>query len=119
MSDEMNEKQHDEKRLVNEEFEMAADKVMAWLREVVKQGNVRRVIVRTKDGRTIVDSTLTMGAAAGGLLFFAGWPIIALTAVAALVSQVRVQIVRELTEDDFNAEDERKTKRTRIEINEE
>lgn len=119
MPDEMNEKPQGEKRLVNEEFEMAADKVMAWLREVVKQGNVRRVIVRTKDGRTIVDTTLTVGAAAGGLLFFAGWPIIALTAVAALVSQVRVQIVRELSDDDFNTEDERKAKRTRIEINEE
>jgi hypothetical protein len=92
---------------------------MGWLREVVKQGNVRRVIVRTKDGRTIIDTTLTIGAAAGGLLFFAGWPIIALTAIAAVASQVRIEIIREITDDDFNAEDNRKAKRTRIEISEE
>ncbi len=119
MPNEKNEKPQGEKRLVSEEFDVAADKVMSWLREVIKQGNVRRVVVRTKDGRTLIDTTLTIGAATGGLLLLSGWPIIALTAIAAVAAQVRIEIIREITDDDLNAEDNRKAKRTRIEISEE
>lgn len=110
----LEEKLEETKRVVSEEVDMAADKAMNWIREAVREGNVRRIIVRTKDGRTLFDTTLTMGAAAGGLLFFAGWPLIALTAVAALAAQVRVEVVRELTD-----EDDGKGKRTRIQIKDE
>lgn len=80
----------------NEELEMAGSQLVERVRELVAEGNVRRLIIRNPEGRTLLEVPLTVGAVAGGaLVFIAGPMLAALVLLGALVARVRVEIVRD------------------------
>ena len=64
-----------------EEFKVAKGKVKEKLKELIREGNVRRVIIRSAKGRTLLDMPLSAGmvgalllpfwAAVGGILLMA------------------------------------------------
>lgn len=90
------------KRTFTEEVEVTGNQVIGKIQEVIKKGNVRRVIVRTQDGRVLLDTTLTMSVGVGGVLtFFGGMPLILLAGAVALLSKVKLEIVREIGEGDI------------------
>lgn len=72
-------------------------------RQVIEQGNMRRVIVRKADGETLIEVSVTLAVIAGVILLLIG-PLglmIALGAVAyGVFTKVQVEVVRELTDDD-------------------
>jgi len=67
-----------DKKGANETVKVAADKLVDTVKALVKEGNVRRIIVRNSEGRTLVDLPLSAGVV--GVLLF---PLF--SAVAALV----------------------------------
>jgi hypothetical protein len=67
-----------DKQAASETVKVAADKLVDTVKAIVKEGNVRRVIVRNAGGRTLLDLPLTAGVV--GVLLF---PVF--SAVAALV----------------------------------
>jgi hypothetical protein len=80
----------------NEELETAGSQLVDRVRELVAEGNVRRLIIRNPEGRTLLEVPLTVGAVAGGaLVFIAGPMLAALVLLGALVARVRVEIVRD------------------------
>ncbi|MCU0495782.1 MAG: DUF4342 domain-containing protein [Anaerolineae bacterium] len=94
-------------RTISEELEMAGSQVFERVQEMIRQGNVRRVVIRSSDGKTLIDTTLTIGALAGGALALIAGPLV--TAMAAIgvavVGRVRVEIVREVTDAEFEVGD--------------
>jgi hypothetical protein len=86
-----------------EEFQLKGEEVVAKVKEVVQEGNVRRIIVSDADGHSLVELPLTVGVV-GALL---SPPLAALGAVAALLSQCTITVVRaEHDADESAAEDE-------------
>ncbi|MBI1259636.1 MAG: DUF4342 domain-containing protein [Chloroflexi bacterium] len=83
------------KHTFNEELEVAGNQLVERVKELIEQGNVRRLIIRNPEGRTLMEIPLTLGAVAGGaLLFF--YPVLAgLAAIGALVARLKIEIVRE------------------------
>ncbi|HMN31614.1 MAG TPA: DUF4342 domain-containing protein [Caldilineaceae bacterium] len=77
-----------------EEIEIAGSQLVDRVKELVAQGNVRRLILRTQEGKVILEIPLTAGAVLGGLvtIFAPLWA--ALGALAALIAQVKVEVVR-------------------------
>ncbi len=78
-----------------EEVTVAGNQLVDKLKELIGEGNVRRVLIKDSTGtRTLLEIPLNLGVAAGaGLALFA--PILAgLGAVAAFVTQARVVIER-------------------------
>jgi hypothetical protein len=67
-----------DKKGAQETVKVAADKLVDTVKAIVKEGNVRRVIVRNSEGRTLLDLPLTAGVV--GVLLFPFF-----SAVAALV----------------------------------
>jgi hypothetical protein len=110
MSDEQipNEVTENKKKTVSEELEVAGGQLIGKIQDIVKQGNVRRLIIRNSEGRVLMDTTLTVGAVAGGLLSLAAWPLAILAAIAAAVSRVRVEVIREIDDDDDIIESKQK-----------
>jgi len=84
-----------EKRTVTEEVEIAANELVDRVKELLQEGNVRRVIIRRSDGSLLMEIPLTGAAAVGGVLAFFHPVLAALGAMAALLSNVKVEIVRE------------------------
>jgi hypothetical protein len=65
-----------------EEFELSGDEVVAKVKELVHEGNIRRIILKNEEGRTLIDIPLTLGVV-GALL---APQLAALGAIAALVT---------------------------------
>ena len=80
-----------------EEIEIAGNQLVERVKELVAEGNVRRLIIRTAENRTIMEVPLTAGVAVGGVVTIFAPLLAALGALAALIAHVKVQIVR--TED--------------------
>lgn len=95
MTDNPNNEANQSKRTFSEELEVAGSQLVERVRELIEEGNVRRLIIRNPEGRTLIEIPLTIGAVAGGaLLVF--YPVLAgLVAIGGLVARARIEVVRE------------------------
>jgi len=81
-------------RTWTEEIEVAGTELIDRIKELVKAGNVRRVILRTPDNKLLLEIPLTAGAVAGGVFVLVAPVLAALGAMAALLAKVKIQVVR-------------------------
>ncbi|MCW5719307.1 MAG: DUF4342 domain-containing protein [Bauldia sp.] len=89
------------RRTWTEEIELAGTQLFERIKELVAEGNVRRVRVKTADGtQPFLKLPVTGGVVGGGLLILAAPWLAALGALAAIVAKVKVEIVREEAADD-------------------
>jgi len=97
----MSEQKPHEERTWTEELEVAGKEVVDTVRDLLHQGNVRRIIIRKPDDTVLLEIPLTAGVAVGGILV-TFMPLLAgLGALAALLASVKIQVVRvENGEDD-------------------
>lgn len=75
------------------EHRVRGDTLLAKVKELVHQGNVRRIIVKNDDGNTLIEAPLTVGVV--GAVVAPVWA--ALGAIAALVTNCSIEV--ELAED--------------------
>ncbi len=76
-----------------EEFKVSGDAVIAKIKELLHEGNIRRIIIKNEEGQTLIEIPLTIGVV--GAILLPVWA--AIGAIAALV--VRLTIVVEKVED--------------------
>jgi hypothetical protein len=81
-------------RTWTEEIEVAGTELIDRIKELVKAGNVRRLILRTQDNKLLLEIPLTAGAVAGGVVVLMAPVLAALGAMAALLAKVKVEVVR-------------------------
>ena len=72
-----------EKTTRTEEFEFSGDTLIAKIKELLHEGNIRRVIIKNEDGRILIDIPLSVGV----LGAFVAPQLAALGAIAALVTR--------------------------------
>ena len=84
-----------DEKVRTEEFKVSADETVAKVKEIVAEGNVRRIIIQNEDGKTLIEFPLTVGvAAAAGVLLLA--PLLAAVGVlAAIVTDLTIVVERE------------------------
>lgn len=74
-----------------EEFEVKGDDLLGRIRELIAEGNVRKVTIKSADGKTMLEIPLTIGVV--GVLIA---PVAAaIGAVAALVTECTITVTRE------------------------
>lgn len=74
-----------------ETFKINGEQLLAKVKELIKEGNVRRIIIKNKEGKSIVEFPLTVGVV-GALLV----PVLAAVGtIAALVSECEIVVERE------------------------
>lgn len=84
-----------QKRTWVEEVEVAGNQLVDRIKELVQDSTTKRVILRTQDGFELISVPLTVGVVAGGILTLAAPLLAALGAIAALVSKVKLEVIRE------------------------
>lgn len=82
-----------------EEFMVSGEELLEKVKELVHEGNIRRIIIKDQSGRTLLDIPLTVGVL-GALV---APQLAAVGALAALVS--KATLVVELVEEDGQAPD--------------
>ncbi|MEQ8674758.1 MAG: DUF4342 domain-containing protein [Aggregatilineales bacterium] len=106
MSDENQTNETNGKRTISEELEVAGNQLVDRVKEIVQQGNVRRVVIKTADDRELLNTTLTVGTLAGGAFaLLGGLPFALLGVIAATVARVKIEIIRELNDGDVLPDD--------------
>lgn len=87
----MNEKKE---RTWTETIEIAGNQLVDEVKQLLKEGNVRRLIIRKPDNEVLLEIPLAAGVAVGGVVTLFAPLLAALGALAALIAQFRVEIVR-------------------------
>lgn len=73
-----------------EEFKVSGEDLIAKMKEIVREGNVRRVIIKDKDSKTLIEIPLTIGVV--GIVLA---PVLAAVgAIAALVTECTILVER-------------------------
>jgi len=79
-----------EEKTYTERFKLSGEGVLSKVKEVMREGNARRLIIRNEDERVLVEIPLTVGAV--GVLLA---PVAAaLGAIAALVTHCTIEVER-------------------------
>ena len=89
-------------RRTREEHRVSGDKVISKIKELIHQGNVRRIIIKNEDGRSIIEVPLSVGVV--GAVLAPMWA--AIGAVAALVTSCSIEVEREPEAEEDAAEAE-------------
>jgi hypothetical protein len=72
-----------EEKVRSEEFHVNGDEILKKIKELVHEGNIRRVIIKNEEGRTLIDIPLTLGVV-GALV---APQLAAIGAIAALITR--------------------------------
>jgi hypothetical protein len=71
-----------------EEFKVTGDAVIGTIKDILHEGNIRRIIIKNDEGRTLIEIPLTIGVV-GALL----WPVwAAIGAIAALAASLTIVV---------------------------
>lgn len=75
-----------------EEFKVNGEDLLAKVKQLINEGNVRRILIKNKDGKSIAEFPLTVGIVGAVLA-----PILAAVgAIAALVTECTIIVEREI-----------------------
>lgn len=71
-----------------EEFKVSGEDIIGKIKEIIKEGNARRIIIKNEDGESVAEFPLTVGAV-GALVA----PILAAVgAIAALLTKCTIVV---------------------------
>jgi len=78
-----------------EEFELSGDQVVTKVKQLLHEGNIRRISLQTDEGKTLIEVPLTMGVAGAAVVSLVAPVWAAIGAIAALVADLRIVVERE------------------------
>ncbi len=73
-----------------ERYRVAGEKLLTKVKELIQEGNVRRIIIKNEENRTLIEIPLTLGVV--GAALFPVWA--AVGAMAALVTNCSIEVER-------------------------
>uniref|UniRef100_B8HNY3 DUF4342 domain-containing protein n=1 Tax=Cyanothece sp. (strain PCC 7425 / ATCC 29141) TaxID=395961 RepID=B8HNY3_CYAP4 len=77
-----------------EEFRISGDTLVTKVKELLHQGNIRRITIKNEEGQTLMEIPLTVGVV-GGVISAALFPVIAAVGViGAMVAHLTIAIER-------------------------
>ena len=79
------------KKLHTEEIKVSGEELISKIKELVHEGNIRRVIINNEDGHTLIDIPLTLGVV--GALFAP--QLAAVGAIAAMITKGTIVVEKE------------------------
>jgi hypothetical protein len=81
----------EDKQAETEEYHVRGENLLSKVKEIVHEGNVRRISIRTDEGKSLIDIPLTFGVV--GALLAPVWA--AVGAIAALVANCTISVERQ------------------------
>ncbi len=89
-----------EGRTWTETIEITGGELVDRVKNLINEGNVRRLIIRRPDDSVLLEVPLTAGAAVGAAVTLLLPILAALGALAALLAKIKVEVVRTTGEDE-------------------
>ena len=90
------------KKISTEEFKISGDVLVAKIKELIAQGNIRRIIIKNEEGHTLIEIPMTVGVI-GSVISAALFPVVAAVGViGAMVAHLTVVIERQESDHSSN-----------------
>lgn len=89
----------EDKKTWTEEIQVKGAELVEKIKELIKEGNIRKLILLKENGDVLFELPLTAGVAVGGALALMAPVLAAIGAMAALLTKVKVQIIRDADSD--------------------
>ena len=77
-----------------EEIKVKGAELVDKIKELIKEGNVRKIVIKRENGETLLEIPMTAGVVAGGVVTLIAPVIAALGAAAAFLTSVKIEIHR-------------------------
>ena len=90
----MTEDQNKTKNEWREEFEIKGRDLVERVKELIREGNVRKLIIYKSDGSVLMEVPLTASVIAGSAMLVLTPVLAALGAAAAFLAEVKIEVVR-------------------------
>ena len=84
-----------EKKTITEEIKVKGDHLLAKVKELIHEGNVRSVSLKNEEGRTLLMIPVNAGLAVGALAIAMAPVLVGVGAIAAVVSNVTIVVERD------------------------
>jgi hypothetical protein len=83
-----------------EEFKVSGEDIMKKIKELINEGNIRRITIKSKENKVIAEFPLTLGVV--GTVFL---PVLAsIGTIVALVSECTISVEKEVEEETMKKE---------------
>lgn len=92
-----------EKKSFTEEFMVRGSEAVQKVKDLIKEGNVRKVVVKNEEDKVLFEIPMSAGVAVGGALTLMAPILAALGAAAALLARVKIEVHR--TDEDDSDKD--------------
>jgi len=77
-------------KIVREEFSVSADNLISKVKELIREGNITRIIIKDEEDKTLLEIPVTVGLVG---VIVAPW-LAALGAIAALATRCTISVER-------------------------
>lgn len=91
-----NDKEKQSGKFRQEEFKLSGGEIIDKIKDIIHQGNIRRITIKDEKGKTIVEFPLTLGVVGAALMPH----MAAIGAIAALVTRMTIVVEKEVEEDE-------------------
>jgi len=88
MTDEKANEQAREEKVHREEYKVTGEQVLSKIKELIHEGNVRRITIKNEEGKSLIEIPLTLGVV--GAVLLPVWA--AIGAIAALVANMTIVV---------------------------
>jgi hypothetical protein len=79
-----------------EKHRVSGDRVIEKIKDLIREGNVRHIVIKNDEGRTLIEFPVSIGLA--GALLLPVWA--AVGAIAAMVTKCTIEVERDPEEED-------------------
>jgi hypothetical protein len=90
----------DKQQVSTTEYQVSGDQVIAKIKALLHEGNVRRIKLKNREGKTLLDVPVTMGIV--GVILAPGW--IAIGALALLTPGLTIVVEKYEDKDDAQSQ---------------
>lgn len=89
-----------------EEIKVRGAEAVDRIKELVKEGNVRKIVLKRENGEVLFELPMTAGVVAGGAVALMVPVIAAIGAAAAFLAHIRIEVHRSSDDSDEDSDDD-------------
>lgn len=78
-----------------ERIKVTGDELLAKVKQLIREGNIRRIRIKNKEGKTLLEVPMTVGAPAAVIGIIWAPVLAAVGALAAMVTETTIEVERE------------------------
>jgi hypothetical protein len=77
-----------------EEFKISGEELLEKVKEIIREGNARKLIIKDEGGKTLIEVPLTIGVVGGAALAMFAPVLVAIGAIAGILAKCTLVVER-------------------------